>query len=93
MTSNFTIMFLTLLPIAFLGQLARSWRLPRPQRHIRADLVEAVGLALGMSLGLQGGALFPQWHTSVSFVLLFVAIYFPVCFFADWIRKRPRHDA
>jgi hypothetical protein len=93
MTLNFAMMFLAILPIVILGQLARSWRLPRPQRHSRADLVEAVGLALGISFASQSSALFPQWHPLVAFILLFAAAYFPVCFLADWMRKKPRHDA
>ena len=93
MTSNFIIMFLALLPIAFLGQFVRSRRLPPKQRHIGADLIESGGFALGMSLGVQGGTLLSQWPSSVSIAVLFPIIYFPVCFFADWLRKRSRHDA
>jgi hypothetical protein len=86
-------MFLVLLPIAFLGQFVRSRRLPPHQRHFAADLIEAAGLALAISLSVQGGTLFSQWPTWISFAVLFAIIYFPVCFFADWFRKRARHDA
>jgi len=90
MTSKFIIMFLVLVPIAFLGQFVRSRRLPPQQRHFGADLMEACGLALAVALSAQGGTLFPQWPSWVSFAVLFAIIYFPVCFFADWFRKRVR---
>ena len=93
MTSNFIIMLLALLPIAYLGQFARSRRLPREQRNTGSDLIEAAGLALAMSLSVQGGTFFPQWPSWVSYAVLFIIIYFPVCFFADWLRKSSRHDA
>jgi len=93
MTMNFIISFLLVLPIAILGNFARSSRLPKQQRHIRADLLESVGLALGISLGEQGSALIPQWYSIVSFILLFIAGYFPICFLADWFRRRSRRAA
>jgi hypothetical protein len=93
MTLQLIITFLVVLPIAILIQFVRSQRFPREQRSVKADLIEAAGLALGMSLSVESGTFFPHWSTWVSFIFLFAIVYFPVCFFADWIRKRSRHDA
>jgi hypothetical protein len=92
MTSSIFITFIVVLPIAMLCQFVRSRHLPKP-RHFGADLLESAGLALGMSLSVQGITIFPQWHSFISSIVLFMCSYFPLCFLADWIRKRSRHDA
>jgi hypothetical protein len=93
MLSNFFITFLVLAPITVLLQLARSRRLPAKQRHVGADLLEASGLALGLSTMQLNTAIFAPLHPDVSFILIFICAYFPLCFLADWIRKRPRNDS
>jgi hypothetical protein len=74
-------------------QLVRSRHFLKQPRHIGADLVEALGFALGLSLSSEGSTIFPHWHYFISFTALFVCSYFPLCFLADWLRRRSRHVA
>jgi hypothetical protein len=91
MLLSFFIMFLVLVPIAMFGQWARSRRLPAKQRHVGADLLEASGLALGLSTVQLNTVVVIPGHHNISFMLLFICAYFPLCFLADWLRKRSRH--
>ena len=91
MTHFFTV-FVVLLPLAILGQLVRSHLLKRP-RSINADLLEAFGFALGLSLSFQEFRIFPELPAFVSSIVILFGVYFPFCFLADWIRKKARHDA
>ena len=93
MLSNFFSMFLMLVPIAVLLQWVRSRRLPAEQRHLGADVLEASGLALGLSTCQLNTMVVILGHPMVSSMLLFICVYFPLCFLADWIRKRPRNDS
>jgi len=80
MTSDIFIIFIVVLPIAILAQFARSSRLPKQHRHIGADLVESAGLALGMSLSIQGSTIFPQWHSLFRPLCYLCAVIFRFVF-------------
>jgi hypothetical protein len=89
---QFFIIFACLLPVSIVLQFVRSRWFSRQDRHTGADIVEAAGLALALSLGAQGTTLFPQWPSYISPFVLMLAVYFPICIAADWIRKG-RRDA
>jgi hypothetical protein len=89
---QFIIIFACVLPVSIVLQLVRSRWFTSPDRHTAADLLEATGLALALSLGVQGITLFPQWPSYISSFVLMLAVYLPIWFFANWIRKR-RRDA
>jgi hypothetical protein len=93
MLLSFFITFLVVVPIAMLGNWARSRRLPAAQRHFGADLLESSGLALGLSTCQLNTAILAPLPHLLSFILIFICASFPPFFLADWIRKRPRNDS